>query len=118
MGAMDVTVEHRHVGPRTVVEVGGEIDILAAPVLRDCIATQIDEGRTDLVIDLGDVTFMDSTGLGILVGTHKRLRVLGGRLVVVAAQENLLKVLRITGLDGVLTLVSSQDEALDQQAPR
>nr|WP_046529076.1 STAS domain-containing protein [Cellulomonas sp. FA1] len=109
---MDVRVTAEDVGARTVVHVAGEIDVSSADRLRERVAALVAEQRTDLVIDLTEVTFMDSTGLGLLVGTLKRVRTAGGRLVLVVDSERLLKVFRITGLVQVFTIRETLAEAL------
>ena len=109
---MDVQVEQEVVGARTVVHVAGEIDVASADRLRERLARTVAEGGTDLVVDLTGVTFMDSTGLGLLVGTLKRVRTAGGRMALVLDAEPLLKVFRITGLHQVFTIHPTLDEAL------
>jgi len=71
-------------------------------------------------VDLGRVDFIDSTGLGVLVGALNRARELGGNLQLICAQERVLKLLRITGLDQVFTVRSTLEEALaaDAEAER
>jgi anti-sigma B factor antagonist len=109
---MDVSVASRTVDERTIVEVAGEIDVYTAPTLRERLTTLVDEGRTDLVVDLTQVRFMDSTGLGLLVGVLKRVRGLDGRLQLVIDSERLMKVFRITALTQVFTIRETLDEAL------
>ncbi|MBO0899522.1 STAS domain-containing protein [Cellulomonas sp. zg-ZUI222] len=101
---MDVQVTTEDFGVRTVLHVTGEIDVASADRLRERVSVLLSDGRTDLVVDLTGVTFMDSTGLGLLVGALKRARLLGGRLVLVVDSERLLKVFRITGLTQVFTI--------------
>jgi anti-sigma B factor antagonist len=110
---VDATVTHRAVGDRTVVEVMGEIDVSTAAVLREGLATLIDSGHTDLVVDLTGVEFLDSTGLGVLVGALKKVRRHDGRLQLVIDSERLLKVFRITALTQVFTIDSTVAAALD-----
>lgn len=109
---MDVSVTSRETGDRTVVEVKGEIDVYTAPALREELSRLIDAEHTDLVVDLTAVSFMDSTGLGVLVGALKKVRTLGGDLRLVIDQEKILKVFRITALTQVFTITSTLDEAL------
>lgn len=109
---MDVSVESRQVGDRTVVEVGGEIDVYTAPLLRENLADLIAADHTDLMVDLRAVRFMDSTGLGVLVGALKKVRSLGGNLELVIDRENVLKVFRITGLTQVFTIHETLDASL------
>jgi anti-sigma B factor antagonist len=109
---VDVSVTSRANGDRTVVDVTGEIDVYTAPALREELASLIDNENTDLIVDLTSVSFMDSTGLGVLVGALKKVRTLGGDLRLVIDQEKILKVFRITALTQVFTIHSSLDEAL------
>ena len=75
------------------------------------IGLLLDEEKSALVVDLERVTFMDSTGLGVLVSALKRVREMNGELRVVCTRRAILRVLEITGLDKVLSLYSSLDEA-------
>lgn len=109
---MEVQVTTEEVGVRTVVHVAGEIDVASADRLRERVALLLSEGRTDLVVDLTGVSFMDSTGLGLLVGTLKRVRLAGGRFELVVDSERLLKVFRITGLTQVFTIHDTLEGAL------
>ena len=109
---MDVSVTSRANGDRTVVDVTGEIDVYTAPALREELASLIDNENTDLIVDLTSVSFMDSTGLGVLVGALKKVRTLGGDLRLVIDQEKILKVFRITALTQVFTIHESLDAAL------
>ncbi|WP_225755043.1 STAS domain-containing protein [Actinotalea sp. Marseille-Q4924] len=109
---MDVTVTSRANGDRTVVEVTGEIDVYTAPALREELSSLIDAESTNLVVDLTQVSFMDSTGLGVLVGALKKVRTLGGDLQLVISQEKILKVFRITALTQVFTIHPTLEESL------
>ncbi len=109
---MDLSLETRQENDRTVIEVGGEIDVYTAPKLRERIIELVDEGQYHLVVDLEKVEFLDSTGLGVLVGGLKRVRGHDGSLQLVCTQERLLKIFRITGLSKVFAIHGSQAEAL------
>jgi anti-sigma B factor antagonist len=109
---MDARVTSLDVGLQTVVEVEGEIDVSSADVLRDHLAQLLERDRTDLIVDLRGVRFMDSTGLGLLVGTLKKVRLAGGRLQLVIDSERLLKVFRITALLQVFTVHETVEAAL------
>jgi len=109
---VDVSVTSRESGDRTVVEVRGEIDVYTAPVLREELTSLVDAQRTNLVVDLTQVSFMDSTGLGVLVGGLKKVRTLGGDLSLVIDQETILKVFRITALTQVFSIHSTLEDAL------
>jgi anti-sigma B factor antagonist len=109
---VDLTLSTREVGGRTVVAVEGEIDVYTAPKLRDTITELVAGGNYDLVIDMEGVEFLDSTGLGVLVGGLKKVRAHDGSLQLVCSQDRLLKIFRITGLSKVFTIHPSADAAL------
>jgi anti-sigma B factor antagonist len=109
---VDLSLETRQENDRTVIEVGGEIDVYTAPKLRERIIELVDEGQYHLVVDLEKVEFLDSTGLGVLVGGLKRVRGHDGSLQLVCTQERLLKIFRITGLSKVFAIHGSQSDAL------
>lgn len=109
---MDVTVTITTIDGRTVVEVSGEIDIYSAPTLRERLVDLIDHGHSDLVVDLTKVRYMDSSGLGLLIGALKRVRGVGGQLHLVVASPALLQVFQITALTQVFTIFPTRAEAL------
>jgi anti-sigma B factor antagonist len=109
---MEFTVSTREENPFTVIEVGGEVDVYTAPRLREAVVTAIESGNTRLVIDVENVEFLDSTGVGVLVGALKKVRSAGGTLDIVCTQPRLLKIFGITGLDKVFGLHTSVAEAV------
>ncbi len=113
---MDIALQTRHVGDRAVIQVGGEIDVYTAPKLRECLVDLVGSGNYHLVVDLGGVEFLDSTGLGVLVGGLKRVRSHDGSLELVCSHERLLKIFRITGLTKVFPIHASVEEALGAPA--
>lgn len=102
---MDLALSTSTVGERTVVCVGGEIDVYTAPALRRQLDEPILHGSRDLVVDLTAVTFLDSTGLGVLVGRLKSIRAQGGMMRIVGARARVHKVFTITGLDRVFEML-------------
>ena len=112
---MDLSVSTREQDGRMIVEVGGEIDVYTAPKLRDTITELVAAGNYDIVIDMERVEFLDSTGLGVLVGGLKRVRTQEGTLRLVCSQERVLKVFRITGLTKVFSIHDTVEEALAEQ---
>jgi anti-sigma B factor antagonist len=100
-------------GPETkVIAVAGEIDIFTAPDLRAAVVQAIDAGARGLVIDLSETRFLDSTALGVLIGALKRLRTIGGRLVIVNREPTTARTFEITGLDQTLEIVETREAAL------
>jgi anti-sigma B factor antagonist len=109
---VDLTLTTREAGGKTIVAVGGEIDVYTAPKLRDKITELVADGVYDIVIDMEEVEFLDSTGLGVLVGGLKKVRAHDGTLQLVCNQDRLLKIFRITGLAKVFLIHESADAAL------
>lgn len=109
---MDLSLETRQSDGRTIVAVGGEIDVYTAPKLRDRISELVSAGNYDLVIDMEGVDFLDSTGLGVLVGGLKKVRAHDGSMELICNQDRLLKIFRITGLAKVFTIHASEAAAL------
>jgi anti-sigma B factor antagonist len=109
---VDLSLETRHEGGQTIIEVGGEIDVYTAPKLRDKITELVGNGEYNLVIDMEKVDFLDSTGLGVLVGGLKKVRAHDGSMRLICNQERLLKIFRITGLAKVFVIHGSQADAL------
>ena len=108
---MELSLATRTVAEHTVLEVGGEVDVYTAPKLRERLVELVDSGARNVVVDLGRVDFLDSTGLGVLVGALKRLRAAGGTFGLVCSKEPLLKIFRITALDQVFPIFAAVDEA-------
>ncbi len=110
---VDLSLSTRTVGDRTVVEVGGEIDVYTAPKLREQLVDLVADGQYHLVVDMERVEFLDSTGLGVLVGGLKRVRAHDGSLRLVCTQERILKIFRITGLTKVFPIHDSVEDAIN-----
>lgn len=109
---MDLSLSTRTEGDRTIVAVGGEIDVYTAPKLREQLIDLVSNGNYHLVVDMEGVEFLDSTGLGVLVGGLKRVRAHDGSLHLVCTQERILKIFRITGLTKVFPIHATVDEAI------
>jgi anti-sigma B factor antagonist len=101
---MELSLSTYDSGDHKVLEVGGEVDVYTAPRLREKLVELVEQGARHVVVDLSRVEFLDSTGLGVLVGALKRLRAVNGTFGLVCAHERLLKIFRITALDRVFQL--------------
>ncbi|HZD38625.1 MAG TPA: STAS domain-containing protein [Actinomycetes bacterium] len=109
---MDLDLKVRKQRDHAVLEVAGEIDVYTAPKLREKLIELVSEGSYHLVVDLEKVDFLDSTGLGVLVGGLKRVRNHEGSLELVCTQDKILKIFRITGLTKVFPIHDSVDDAI------
>src|SRR6266566_2771618 len=104
---MDLDVETGTVGDASLLTLRGEIDVYTAPRLRQTLIDLVEGGATDIVVDMEKVDFLDSTGLGVLVGGLKRVKDREGTMKLVATQDRILKIFDITGLAKVFPIFGS-----------
>lgn len=109
---MQLRTEVSELAGWTVVSVYGELDVATAPELRERLIEQISDGHLRLVLDLDGVDFLDSTGLGTIVGALKRARTHGGDLRLVCTDTRIMRLFEITGLDKAVPLLPSLDAAV------
>lgn len=95
----------------SVLRVTGDVDLFSAPQLRSAVYEIVESGQSQIAIDLSRVAFLDSTGLGVLVGALKRLREQNGTMVLLSPQKPVRRVLSVTGLDRIFTVVDQLNEA-------
>lgn len=98
---------------KCVVTLEGEIDVYTAPRLKDSLVDVIEGGCSFVIIDMGNVAFIDSSGLGVLVGALRRAKEHSGAVRLVCTRDNILKIFRITGLDKVFPIFSNVKEAAE-----
>lgn len=99
---MDLQLSARANKTCTVIEIGGQLDMDTAPLLDEILQRVADGGAVQVVLDFADVSFMDSSGLGVLMVWFKELRGRGGRLCVAGTRELVAYVLRVSAVDQVL----------------
>lgn len=109
---MELDIARRSAGEYPVLAVRGEVDVSSAPDLREALDELVASGAQTVIVDLSEVGFLDSTGLGVLVGARNTLVDGGGGMPVVCEHERVLKLFAITGLDGVFDLHPTVDDAL------
>jgi anti-sigma B factor antagonist len=102
-GSLQIRVSRE--GSRAVAELAGELDAATAPQLREEMLALVADGVRTLVLDMAGLALIDSTGLGVLVGVLKRVLQHGGELQLQAPRQAVRKVLDITGLDRIFTIV-------------
>lgn len=96
----------------TIIDLEGELDTYSCPAVREIIVRLVDEGKKLLLLNMGGVEYIDSAGLGTLVGGLKRTNEHGGQLKIVNANDQIQKVFNITGLVRVFDQYKDEDEAL------
>jgi anti-sigma B factor antagonist len=112
---MELGIDVRRLNSFAVVDVKGEVDVYTAPKLREQLIELVSEGSYDIVVNLEGVDFLDSTGLGVLVGALKRVKAHEGNLALVCTQDKILKIFKITGLTKVFPIYNSIEEATSEQ---
>ncbi|WP_240653773.1 STAS domain-containing protein [Streptomyces sp. AcE210] len=106
-------ISHRDETGWTVVEIHGEIDVASVPQIREHVLTCIEAGRHRLIVDLMEVPFIDSTGLGVLVSIAKRIRTHVGDLRLVITNPDILQIFHITSLHRALPIYDSVEAAME-----
>jgi anti-sigma B factor antagonist len=118
MGApeMELSIDAGEHDGWQVVTVTGEIDLYTAPTLRDALGSAVDGGADRVAVDLRPVGFMDSMGLGVLIGSRRRLTERGGAFALICEEGPVRRVLDVSGLTKVFDVVE-RPEDLTSVAP-
>ena len=111
------TVSLQSRGELTVVRLGGEIDVAVAGDLKNLFANLADVGQLHLVVDLVDVTFMDSTGLGALLAARKQMLSREGSVALVSPPDAVQEVLNLTGISALFPTFESAQDAIGGELP-
>ncbi|MCS1352137.1 STAS domain-containing protein [Mechercharimyces sp. CAU 1602] len=107
---MNVSIEERSgIDTGSVLVIRGEIDVYTAPALRDKVMP-LTKKEDHITLDLSGVDYIDSTGLGVLIGAYKALRVKDGQLTLVGVGSRLYRLLEITGLSEIFTIHQGEKE--------
>jgi anti-sigma B factor antagonist len=114
---MQLTLRQHLHGEVLVLEVQGHLDAFTAARLRDACTRVLRAGHHRLLLDLERVTFIDSSGLGVLVGTLRRARGLGGDVQLVCPSRHVHRIFKLTGMGKMFTIHPSREAALGGPAP-
>ena len=98
-----------------VVEASGELDFYTGSEFNACLASAVESGAPRVVVDLTQVTFIDSSALGMLVGIARQSAEHSTELMIVCPPGNVARVIAITGLNRVFAMYATREEALGQQ---
>jgi anti-sigma B factor antagonist len=109
---MELDLRVHHHDDRAVVHVGGEVDLATCPQLRDVLAELVDGGVYHLLVDLKQVSFLDSSGISALIGVLRRVRERGGSVGLIAPRPQVRRVLELTGVATLLAIYPTLDEAV------
>jgi anti-sigma B factor antagonist len=111
-GSIFVISQRELTGDTTVLSVQGDLDLSSAPRLKWTLADSQSAGAKHLIVDLSGVAFIDSTALGVMVGAQRAMGE-GLHLAIVCAEENVLRIFELTGLDGMFEILPNLDDALE-----
>ena len=110
--ALRIDIRTEHAGRAIIYALGGSLDLATAPSLRAALIEAANDGIHELIVDLSQLEFLDSTGLGALIGAHRRCTENGGQLRLIVCEGPISRLLTITGLMRVLAVYSTLDAAL------
>lgn len=102
----------RHSQNIPVLDVAGEIDIYTTPQFKEAVSAAIDEGNPNIIINMINVSYMDSSGFGTLLSATKRLRPLNGSLYLVGCNDAISRMLQITRLNTIFGVYGTEEEAI------
>ncbi len=105
---MELAIDSKREGSRVTLSVHGEVDVSCADVLRDAIDRALSADATGVVCDLADVPYIDSTGIGVLVGAAHRASEANVTLEVARPQHNVSRVLALLGVGAELNVRDAQ----------
>ncbi len=112
METLRIETSLRHQGDIPVLDVTGEIDIYTTPQFKEAVSAAIDENKPAIIINMAQVTYMDSSGFGTLLSATKRLRPLDGALYLSGCNEAIQRMLQITRLNTIFGVYGTEEEAL------
>jgi anti-sigma B factor antagonist len=104
-------IQHEPEKGLSVLSAEGELDLASAPSLKWALTDVLSDGGRRIVVDLSQVTFIDSTALGVLVGVHRSLPA-GARLAIVCTHDEVMNIFELTGLDATFDIFRTLDDAL------
>lgn len=113
--ALSVEIKSEHGGDAIVYRLSGSLDLATSPSLRAALIEAANEGKHDIVVDLSHLEFLDSTGLGAIIGAHRRALENGGAVRLVVNEGPIQRLLTITGLMRILSVYASLDAALNDR---
>ena len=108
----ELSIDIKNEGDLTVYRLRGSLDLATSPSVRAALMQAAGEGKHDLVVDLTKLEFLDSTGLGALIGAHRRALENGGKIRLAVGEGPIARLLNITGLIRVFPVYATLEDAL------
>ena len=113
--ALSVDIKSEHNGAAIIYRLRGSLDLATAPSLRAALLEAANEGKHDIIVDLTELEFLDSTGLGALIGAHRRALENAGRVRLIVREGPIQRLLNITGLMRIFAVYGTLDAALNDR---
>lgn len=109
---MSLTLQVHRIHRVLIVRLSGELDHHTAEQVRKTIESELDSGMTHLVLNLANLEFMDSSGLGVILGRYKRVSQLGGKMTLCSIQPSIYRLMEMSGLFKILPIFEDEDSAV------
>jgi anti-sigma B factor antagonist len=113
---LSIDLKTENGGSSLVLKLRGSLDLATAPTVRAALSDATEKGGPDLIVDLTHLEFLDSTGLGVLIGAHRRAAERGGSFRLIVSDGPISRLLNITGLIGVFAVYHSMEDARSDRA--
>lgn len=113
---LSIDLKTENGGETLVFKLRGSLDLATAPTVRAALSEATEKGGHHLIVDLTQLEFLDSTGLGVLIGAHRRAAEHGGSFRLVVSEGPISRLLNITGLIAVFSVYHSLEDARDERA--
>lgn len=101
-----MTVNSSEEGDKVIIQIVGEVDLYNAPKVRDAINEYIDKNKLDILIDLDEVDYIDSSGIGVLISSATDIKDIGGNLTLKCNSPNVKRVFELTRLVDFFNIIS------------
>jgi stage II sporulation protein AA (anti-sigma F factor antagonist) len=114
-GGRGLNITTERVGPNLIITLNGELDLETSPIFREAVDSKLNlyDSISHLILDCKGINFIDSSGLGVILGRFKRLNQTGGRLSIINASEQLKQIMKFAGLFKIIGLYEDRRQALE-----
>ena len=110
---MEISIRETDNGNFVIFDINGEIDLYNAPEIKDQIKAMMDKGKVNIIINLDKVSYIDSSGIGVLISSLSNLKKAGGCLKIINVYASVRKVFELTKLTSFFDIYDSEQEAID-----
>ena len=112
LGALSMEIELKDIGEHKVISVSGEVDLYNVSELKKALFSVTDGSYSSVVVDLKDVNYMDSSGIGALVAGQKKMRAHNGKFALINIHDDVLNILKLATLDRFFTIYEDENDLI------